>query len=1227
MEIQLSADKLFEISIADATTSKIIYEGEKIEDKITVSNKTDKKLTVTLIMDKIFVSFEKETNSTTTSVELGSREIKQISIYYTCPHNYNNGGKESVKITAKADYSLPIEKVVSVKFDRLKIPVPKFKFEFEDDGKYYIGTGRKKIGNLKIVAEDQNGDTKTRGYDSLNLSELSIIGEQNCLTFESTENIERLSIGQKDVCYDIYCEYNGDKQCVENFRFQLSDKKSKGYQLQIKKLKELTPKIEFSFISDPYSYYIGEGQAKIGKLTIKAEGSTANTKYRNLDLSILSLSVKDCPNLSCLSIGFEKNQKTELSLNEEQLYSVYCNYEGENKDKNIKFHFELGSHESKKYDLSIRKRKNPLENKKRFEPVEQLDFSTLKDTGIVGHLISDYTNNVDNRKYYTIENGVYKITDENYSFDKEGRVKEQSLEVGPKKYPIYINFNNVFEDKQNIDQDISLNIQELRYTDSRDTNVIDALLTLKHTPAKPEPHVYLTTNYSKEEQNIKSSDETLTFQQWEYDSNLIHHTQSYIISKLNFSNKQILPCGDNGIKWENIEINGDYIITEPRNNIEIKNGEKEIYSIPIKVDLTKITPDTREITFKIKCKEIVVDIDNISEKEISIDVNVKIPILERIVDDWYSIDLGTTGIVVAKWNRGNGISAIPLKEKINEDEKPIENEKNIVSSITILKPCGDDEENKCELVVAPSNQDLKQNAKYMLVPTKFMVGQDVLPFINEYKRTFPDGILLNGKEYSWDEIKPEDILNYTYRDIFSRISPEECGKVRKLIVTYPNTYSPNSLEWLKQLIIGRNNEEKIFKNLSERNLHFIPESDSVVAYYIDKSMRAGNGKPKENVVIYDMGAGTLDLSYLTINMDVVNGRRIKKSTIEKRIGIPIAGEYFSYLIFEQYRHIFKTFESNDRNAKKTIKEWVDDYKIGYDEKRTLGEVTANGETIEYDNEETENKTQEAEETKKKTQKIEGPITRFIEICTSEVFKQLLGENWKDKIDRIVFSGRGSQFKPIRDKMKEDCGNKIELDHTTISKNELKECVAKGAILYQQIFENTNMPFTIVHKNTYERIGMRYCVLDEDFNRKWKYVELMNETDLVWDTTIRKGAYHAQVNEKVTTNLDLRCEDNIVFYLTTLDEKDMLEIVNDSENTKNVFIKELFTFPPYIIGGDRERCTLYLSIDMNNKLSIRIDDVNLLDHTTLPNVEKDKYYGKCNWYFNEDESKKEATENN
>ena len=49
--------------------------------------------------------------------------------------------------------------------------------------------------------------------------------------------------------------------------------------------------------------------------------------------------------------------------------------------------------------------------------------------------------------------------------------------------------------------------------------------------------------------------------------------------------------------------------------------------------------------------------------------------------------------------------------------------------------------------------------------------------------------------------------------------------------------------------------------------------------------------------------------------------------------------------------------------------------------------------------------------------------------------------------------------------------------------------------------------------------------------------------------------------------------------------------------------------------------------MNNKLSIRIDDVNLLDHTTLPNVEKDKYYGKCNWYFNEDESKKEATENN
>ena len=99
----------------------------------------------------------------------------------------------------------------------------------------------------------------------------------------------------------------------------------------------------------------------------------------------------------------------------------------------------------------------------------------------------------------------------------------------------------------------------------------------------------------------------------------------------------------------------------------------------------------------------------------------------------------------------------------------------------------------------------------------------------------------------------------------------------------------------------------IFKNLSKRNLHFIPESDSVVAYYVKKSMERENNKAAENVVIYDMGAGTLDLSYVKIFVEQENEKMVKKSIIEKRIGIPIAGEYFSYLIYENFKENNKNY--------------------------------------------------------------------------------------------------------------------------------------------------------------------------------------------------------------------------------------------------------------------------------------------------------------------------------
>ena len=390
--------------------------------------------------------------------------------------------------------------------------------------------------------------------------------------------------------------------------------------------------------------------------------------------------------------------------------------------------------------------------------------------------------------------------------------------------------------------------------------------------------------------------------------------------------------------------------------------------------------------------------------------------------------------------------------------------------------------------------------------------------------------------------------------------------------------------------------------MSKRNLHFIPESDSVVAYYVKKSMERENNKAAENVVIYDMGAGTLDLSYVKIFVEQENEKRVKKSIIEKRIGIPIAGEYFSYLIYENFKEKFV-----DAKANYTTKGWVENFKKEYGTSTTLGNISSENETIvnsSYANDPIE---------------LGDTINKWINICTNDAFVQLFGnEKWGGMVDRIVLSGRGSQFKPVQDKLKELAkDNKIALDLETISLSELKQCVAEGAILYQKIFENSSMPFSILHRNSYERIGIKYRVIDENFTNKWVYKELMTESNLIWDKCIKDGALFAQVPPFDIKDLDFRLDDDIVFYLTTLCEEEMQQLIKEPGSEKEAFINELFRFKPRVLTstGNREKCVINLSIDSNNVLKININSMDLLPHSTLPNVEDDKFYVKCNWYFN------------
>lgn len=956
--------------------------------------------------------------------------------------------------------------------------------------------------------------------------------------------------------------------------------------------KSIIPKalFDFAYIDDNI-YYIGEGNRKMGTLTITAskQESDQNTDaYRDLDLRNLKCS---CEFIDIKPLG---DAKQTLPLGDSKVYDIYFQC---SEKEDVSFSFSIGSdNKSAKFDIIVKKPKDPIK-KKEFSPVTNLRYDSLKENHIVGYLNTSVID-TDKRGYFKRENGYFELTDRLHSFDYEGKSKKQVLEYGEQSYPIYVNIEGLFGSiRDNIDKDEHFNIDNLLYSDSITNNEeIKAEYTVQHIEAHPIGCVSVIDVFGNE--SLIKELEEITLEEWTYDSIYATQISSAKIFSLCLGNQQSLPYNGNGIIWENIYIEGDGIIGLNIPRKEIRNGEQCVL-VPIRVEFDKIK-DKSEIKVFFKCEEFINDADSAENKPHNIDCTIVVPIMEVIVDDWYSIDLGTTGIVVAKWNYKpqtddfDGISAIELKDS----EKPIESSRNIVSSITILKPYTNNK-NVGEIVVAPSTTELKQFAKHVLVPTKFMVGQDVLPFINTYRNTFSEGLILGDNTYNWDEITPKKILRYTYNTIFSKISEDECDKIRKLIITYPNTYTPQSLDWLRNMIISSG----IFKNLSERNLHFIPESDSVVAYYVKKSMERENNKAPENVVIYDMGAGTLDLSYVKIFVEQENEKLVKKSIIEKRIGIPIAGEYFSYLIYENFKEKFV----KDTKANYTTKGWVENFKKEYGTSTILGDIEFENETIinsSYANDPIE---------------LGDTINKWVNICTYDAFVQLFGnEKWGDMVDRIVLSGRGSQFKPVQDKLKELAkDNNITLDLDTISLSELKQCVAEGAILYQKIFENSSMPFSILHRNSYERIGIKYRVIDENFTRKWVYKELMTESNLIWDKCVKDGALFAKVPPFDIKDLDFRLDDDVVFYLTTLCEDDMQQLIKEPGSEKEAFINELFRFKPQVLTstGNREKCVINLSIDSNNVLKISINSMDLLPHSTLPNVEDDKFYVKCNWYFN------------
>ena len=519
-----------------------------------------------------------------------------------------------------------------------------------------------------------------------------------------------------------------------------------------------------------------------------------------------------------------------------------------------------------------------------------------------------------------------------------------------------------------------------------------------------------------------------------------------------------------------------------------------------------------EMAFKISfaywdCAEIL-DLNNLPDdlkKEFSFTVVKRL--YQRPGSKWLAIDYGTSAIVARFAD-----SMLKLRDKklrlFRVKTDSYEEDTQYLSSSVIYRNNRTTPDDQSSLICDYDDENELPDYKSLAItlsPTKEVEAYS-------YRS---EGQVIEQPLFSQDEegriipselCKVSNIMYEVYKELFLYYIKGDISNPRMLnniVLTVPNTFSPNHFLQLRGII------SESFKEYNIRNLKFISESDAVACYYFRNwaSINRSIGRTdedlvrlrnEEKVLVYDMGAGTLDLTYL-IRME---GSEIE---VKGRMGIAKAGNYLDGLLAKIISDKAESLEginnlkrisdpveitNTDRLvAARKLKEMIKNkfkpilYKddeslilrngdfanigIRQDIKIPVGEITKDQRFIDY-----------------------------IKSCTSGTLNNFfdfyrigsVADNLR--VDTIIISGRASKLSFIQKQLSEYLQSLVKrnpifrlVDMSTImEEDKSKDVVAEGAMAYAL---QNNL------KIKYNNIMANYGILYYDSMGDLKYAEILN----------------------------------------------------------------------------------------------------------------------------------------
>ena len=578
-----------------------------------------------------------------------------------------------------------------------------------------------------------------------------------------------------------------------------------------------------------------------------------------------------------------------------------------------------------------------------------------------------------------------------------------------------------------------------------------------------------------------------------------------------------------------------------------------------------------------------------------------------------SLDIGTSAIVstvskglsIRQLNLQNSLKKLINDDKIYKKDNIEEFGTNFLSSTSALIPEGkinSDNYSNNLIRISPTKEVAEQNPERVLPYLKSLVGQIYLPD-KEATDNFEYYNHENEKVTIGEEsIATKDILINTYKSVVKNFVVPQVKEIgvnedlHKINLTVPNTYTLRHQSFIKKVFMDN------FPDFPEEEIHFVSESDAVVAYYIanhDALNQDRNNEQlnklktgTEHVMVYDIGAGTLDITYFTINKQNVNGKEIQEVDVIGRFGALTAGNYLDYIIakiiYEDYNQNFKVdiFEKSQSQTDFSIKIMYKNFIKEQIKPKLYIEESILAKENEFLSKEFEinlGKIVEHEYFKE-----------YLNLCSSELFKNYFAMYSEDKstympLDTVIMSGRTSNLLGLR--------NHVVSELKKFSKNEglysvklgskvLKSVVSDGAIL-KNYFDMPNSGVTFNIKDIYAQYGILFQNI---INGTWNFVKLLDGK--TYQAEKDKNPKKRRYSFKNTVDLSGALECHIVqtYYANTAKEMN---------SGKEEYINKIFSFSiDEFYGEDSKNAEIAISIDNNKEMIIELVK-KYIDEPTAP----------------------------